>query len=114
MSYYAFLNKNNQVTEVISGVDEAELIEGKHPAIFYGEFRGQVCITTFYDGSIRKNYAGVGFKYDSALDAFIPIKPYKSWTLDKEICQWIAPKPYPEDGLIYLWNESLVNWEAVE
>ena len=61
MAHYAFLDKNNVVTEVIVGIDENELIEGKTPEQWYGEFRGQPCVRTSYNGNIRKNYAGIGF-----------------------------------------------------
>jgi hypothetical protein len=71
MAHYAFLDDNNIVTEVIVGIDETELIEGKDPETWYGEFRGQVCKRTSYNGSIRQTYAGIGFYYDEELDAFI-------------------------------------------
>ena len=75
MAHYAFLDENNIVTEVITGKDENELIEGKNPEIWYGEFRGQKCLRTSYNGKIRYNYAGIGFSYDPVDDAFIPPKP---------------------------------------
>lgn len=75
MAHYAFLDDNNIVTEVIVGVDETELIEGLEPEIWYGNFRNQTCKRTSYNGKIRYNYAGVGFKYDDIADAFIAPKP---------------------------------------
>ena len=113
MAHYAFLDANNIVTEVIVGVDETELIEGKEPEIWYSEFRGQVCKRTSYNGNIRKNYAGIGFTYDEARDAFIPPKPYESWLLDEDTCQWTAPIPYPEDGLMYQWDEEQGDWTPI-
>ena len=113
MAHYAFLDKNNVVTEVIVGIDETELIEGKDPETWYGEFKGQVCKRTSFNGNIRKNYAGVGFYFDENKDAFIPPQPYPSWTLDAKTCLWVAPIAYPTDGLIYNWNEELGDWEAV-
>ena len=110
MAHYAFLDENNIVTEVIVGIDETELIEGKDPETWYGEFRGQTCKRTSYNANIRFNYAGVGFTYDEARDAFIPPKFYDSWTLDEETCRWEAPIEYPLDGLTYRWDESVVNW----
>jgi hypothetical protein len=71
MAHYAFLNESNIVTEVIVGIDETELIEGKSPEDWYGEFRGQRCIRTSYNGNIRYNYAGIGYTYDPIDDAFI-------------------------------------------
>jgi hypothetical protein len=71
MAHYAFLSDSNIVTEVIFGVDETELIEGLDPEIWYGNFRGQTCKRTSYNGSIRYNYAGIGYTYDPIDDAFI-------------------------------------------
>jgi len=75
MAHYAFLDKNNIVTEVIVGKDETELIEGLDPETWYGNFRGQVCKRTSYNSNIRYNYAGVGFTYDLEEDAFIAPRP---------------------------------------
>jgi len=63
---------------------------------------------------IRKNYAGIGYSYDSTRDAFIPKKPYPSWALDEEACQWIPPIPYPVDGQKYSWNEETQTWDVVQ
>ncbi len=111
MAHYAFLDDNNIVTEVITGIDENELIEGLDTETWYGNFRGQVCKRTSYNGKIRKNYAGIGFSYDEALDAFISPQPFPSWQLIEETCQWEAPVPHPTDGFSYFWNESEVAWE---
>ena len=75
MAHYAFLDENNIVTEVITGIDETELIEGVDPEIWYENFRGQKCIRTSYNGNIRFNYAGVGYSYDPIDDAFIAPMP---------------------------------------
>jgi len=72
MAHYAFLDENNVVTEVIVGIDETELIEGKDPETWYGEFREQRCVRTSYNGNIRGCYAGIGFTYDEELDIFVP------------------------------------------
>lgn len=115
MAHYAFLDANNIVTEVIVGVDENELIEGKTPEVWYGEFRGQRCLRTSYNANIRKNYAGIGFSYDDDRDAFIPPKPFPSWVLDEDTCQWEAPVPYPgEETNIYQWNEKNQTWDLVQ
>jgi hypothetical protein len=111
MAHYAFLDSNNIVTEVITGIDESELIEGLDTETWYGNFRGQVCKRTSYNGNIRKNYAGIGFTYDDELDAFIPPKPFSSWQLVEENCRWEAPLAYPTDGFTYYWNESNLSWE---
>jgi hypothetical protein len=68
-------------------------------------------IQTSYTGSIRKNYAGIGFTYDTELDAFIPPQPYASWILNEDTCQWEAPVPYPTDSNQYKWNEETQLWE---
>lgn len=112
MAHYAFLDYNKIVTEVIVGIDETELIEGKDPEAWYSEFRGQTCKRTSYNGNIRKNYAGIGFTYDATRDAFIAPKPFASWVLNEETCRWQAPIPYPEGELIYRWDEEAGDWVA--
>jgi len=112
IAHYAFLNKNNIVTEVIVGIDETELIEGKDPETWYGEFRGQVCKRTSYNNNVRFNYAGIGYTYDAERDAFIAPKPFDSWTLNEETCTWVAPVPHPDDGGEYYWDEEQGNWES--
>ena len=111
MAHYAFLDDNNIVTEVITGIDETELIEDKDPETWYGEFRGQVCKRTSYNGNYRKNYAGVGYSYDEELDAFIAPQPSASWTLDED-CKLEAPVAYPEGELMYRWDEEAGDWVA--
>jgi hypothetical protein len=113
MAHYAFLDENNIVTEVIVGIDETELIEGKSPEDWYGEFKGKKCLRTSYNGTIRKNYAGIGFTYDENRDAFIGPKPYNSWILNEETCQWEAPVPMPEDENPYYWNEDTQTWDTI-
>jgi hypothetical protein len=114
MAHYAFLDNDNIVTEVIVGIDETELIEGLDPETWYGNFRGQVCKRTSYNGNYRKNYAGLGFTYDADLDAFIAPQPYPSWVLDEETARWGAPVAYPTDGLTYSWNETELAWQIVD
>jgi hypothetical protein len=114
MAHYAFLDENNIVTEVIVGIDETELIDGLDTETWYANFRGQVCKRTSYNGNIRKNYAGIGFTYDYERDAFIAPKPFNSWILDEETCQWEAPTPYPTDGFTYLWNEAELGWQLFD
>jgi hypothetical protein len=71
MAHYAFLDENNIVTEVITGIDETELIEGLDTETWYGNFRGQVCKRTSYNNKIRGVYAGIGYSYDPVADVFI-------------------------------------------
>jgi len=90
MAHYAFLDNNNIVTEVITGIDETQLIEGLDTETWYGNFRGQGCKRTSYNNNIRKNYAGIGYTYDAARDAFIPPKTncHSEETLDETTCRW--------------------------
>ena len=69
---------------------------------------------TSYNGNIRKNHAGIGYTYDEDRDAFIPQKPYNSWILNEESCQWEAPVIYPTDGNRYDWNEETQQWDLDE
>jgi hypothetical protein len=118
MAHYAFLNENNIVTEVIVGKDENE--EGTDWEVHYGNFRGQVCKRTSYNtqGGVhnnggtpyRKNYAGIGYTYDSVIDGFIPPQPYPSWLLNTTTGLWEAPVPYPTDGKLYIWDEATQSW----
>ena len=114
MAHYAFLDDNNVVTEVIVGIDETELIEGLDPETWYGNFRGQTCKRTSYNGNIRKNYAGIGYTYNAELDAFVSPKPYDSWILNEETATWDAPVAYPEGEGNYIWNEETTSWDLLE
>jgi hypothetical protein len=114
MAHYTFLDNNNIVTEVIVGRNEDEKINGITDwEEYYGSIRKQKCVRTSYNGNIRKNYAGIGYKYDEELDAFIPPKPFESWILDEDTCLWNSPVPYPEDGKLYMWNEESTSWEEI-
>jgi hypothetical protein len=108
MAHYAFLDENNIVTDVIVGIDETELIEGLDPETWYGNFKGQVCKRTSYNNKIRKQYAGIGYKYDEIADVFISPKPYLSWSLDSNY-DWQAPTTKPESG-DWEWNEDNLSW----
>ena len=120
MAHYAFLDGNNIVTEVIVGVDEwitqtdldGTEVGGSSEAweTWYGNFRGQVCKRTSYNGNYRKNYAGIGYSFDGERDAFIPPKPFESWVLNEDTCLWDAPLPYPSDGEEYYWDEDELDW----
>lgn len=117
MAYYAFLDENNIVTEVIPGKDEGE--DGVDWEVWYGNFRGQVCKRTSWNtiGNVHKNdgipfrgnYAGIGYTYRADIDAFVPPQPFPSWTLDAN-AQWQAPVSYPTDGAMYLWDEATTAW----
>jgi hypothetical protein len=112
MAHYAFLDSNNIVTEVITGIDETELIEGLDTETWYGNFRGQVCKRTSYNNNIRKQYAGIGYTYDLVNNVFISPQPFASWTLDSNF-DWQAPTPRPTEG-IWNWNEETLSWIEVD
>jgi hypothetical protein len=92
MAHYAFLDENNIVTEVITGIDETETIEGLDTETWYGNFRGQTCKRTSYNGNIRKNYAAIGYTYDPIKDVFIAPKPDNAIGFNEDTCQWIMPE----------------------
>ena len=70
-------------------------------------------VQTSYNASIRKNYAGIGYTYDSTRDAFIPPQSYPSWVLNEDTCNWDAPVTIPDDGKAYTWDESTTNWVEI-
>lgn len=90
MAHYAFLDKDNLVTEVITGIDETELIEGLDTETWYGNFRGQVCKRTSYNSKIRGNYAGIGYTYLPLEDIFMPAKCHSEAVLNAESAVWIC------------------------
>jgi hypothetical protein len=120
MAHYAFLDENNIVTEVIVGKEEGNFNWEQQ----YGSFRGQLCKRTSFNtiGGVhrlggtpfRKNYAGIGYTYDEDRDAFIPKKPFNSWVLNEDTCQWESPVAYPNDGQQYSWNEQNQSWTLTE
>lgn len=109
MSHFAEIDKNNIVLRVLVGDNNAPN-EGLDWII---ENLGGRWIQTSYNANFRKNYAGIGFTYDEERDAFIPPKPFESWLLNEETCQWVAPVPYPEDDIEYMWDELVQDWQAV-
>jgi len=122
MAHYAFINSQNIVTEVIVGKDETEttLDWEQH----YAEFRpGMICRRTSYNTSggvhktggtpHRKNYAGIGYTWDPTRDAFIPPKPYPSWSLNEQTCLWNPPVAMPIDDNKYYWDEATTSWVKV-
>jgi hypothetical protein len=119
MAYFAKLDENNVVLEVVS-VDNKELLnpdgieeESLGIAFLTNLFNYPNWLQTSYNARIRKNYAGEGFTYDPTLNAFIPPQPYPSWLLNTNSCQWEAPVPLPDDGKVYIWDESIINWKDI-
>jgi hypothetical protein len=120
MAHFAKLDDNNVVLEVNS-VNNNELLqdgvesEDKGLQFLMGWSGGYTnWKQTSYNGKIRKNYAGIGYTYDRVRDAFIPPKPYPSWTLNEETCLWDAPVAMPTDGQRYYWNEATTSWVVNE
>ncbi len=119
MAHYALLNYNNVVTKVVTGKDEDSVDHNME--LVYQDIFKQICKRTSYNtkGGVhilggtpfRKNYAGVGYTYDDSKDAFIPPKPFDSWTLNETSCLWEAPVSYPSDGELYYWNEENQSWD---
>jgi hypothetical protein len=106
MAHFAELDENNIVTRVLV-TDNDFPNEGYDWLV---ETFGGTWVQTSYNATIRKNFAGFGFSYDEARDAFIPPKPFESWLLNEETCNWEAPKPYPTDGKLYNWDEESQEW----
>lgn len=121
MAYFAKLNDNNIVIEV-DAVDDSNCGDMPFPesepigVAFLTQWSGGYTNwkQTSYNANFRKNYAGIGYTYDATLDAFIPPKPYPSWLLNINICQWEAPIPYPNDGKEYYWDEQTQSWVPYE
>jgi hypothetical protein len=118
MAHFAQLNEENLVTQVIvvANQDTADQDGVENEAIgieFCTNLLGGTWKQTSYNANIRKNYAGVGYKYDATLDAFIPPQPFTSWTLNNETAQWEAPTPYPTDDKRYTWDEETTSWVEV-
>tara|TARA_Y100001949_G_C15840684_1_gene266152 strand:- start:30 stop:398 length:369 start_codon:yes stop_codon:yes gene_type:complete len=119
MAHFARIDKNNIVQHVCIIDNENLLNENKQEEEDFGiaylnkiHGVGFTWVQTSYNGNLRKNYAGIGFTYDSERDAFIPPQTYDSWSLNEDTCQWEAPKAYPDDDKDYEWNEDNETWES--
>ena len=117
MAHFAELDENNVVKRVIvvgnADTSDAHGVEKEHiGAAFCERLLGGTWKQTSYNGNMRKRYAGIGFVYNAALDAFVPPKPYPSWTLDNETASWAPPTPMPTtEGKVYTWNEETLSWD---
>lgn len=109
MSHFAELDENNIVTRVLVG-DNNLPNEGYD---WFVDNLGGTWVQTSYNGTIRKNFAGIGFTYDEEKDAFIEPQPFPSWTLNEATCKWMSPLPYPQDGRIYKWDEEAQLWKEI-
>jgi hypothetical protein len=122
MAHFAKLENNivitvnsvvNEVIKDSNGVEQ-EAIGIEFLKTLYNE-PNAIWKQTSYNNKIRKNYAGIGYTYDESRDAFIPPKPFNSWILNEDNCNWEAPISMPNDVSInkqYIWNESIINWEV--
>jgi hypothetical protein len=99
---------DNKDTSDASGVEKEYI-----GAAFLERLLGGTWKQTSYNGNFRKNYAGIGYTYNADIDAFVPPKPFNSWTLNSDTAQWEAPTPMPDDGQMYAWNEETASWDAV-
>jgi hypothetical protein len=112
MAHWAEVDENNTVVRVTVGNND-ELDEGYQWLL---DNLGGTWIKTSYNATtngFRKNYAGIGYIYDKARDAFYAPQPFVSWTLDEDTCTWQAPTPYPVDNKLYMWVEENLNWQEV-
>jgi hypothetical protein len=119
MAHFAEIDNNNVVLRVVvvdnKDTSDAQGVEKEHIGAAYLErLLGGTWKQTSYNGNIRKNYAGIGYAYHTALDAFVPPKPYPSWVLNSGTAQWEAPVPMPTDGKMYSWDEDSQDWKVAE
>ena len=118
MAYFAQINDSNVVTRVIS-VNDIECLDqhGQENeaigALFCHNLLGGTWLQTSFNARIRVRFAGIGYRYDSVRDAFIPPQPYLSWVFNEITLDWDAPIPYPTDGKVYAWDESIQQWVEV-
>jgi len=120
MAHFAKLDENNIVIQVtvINNIEmltsdnvESEMMGVAFLIRWSGGYSNWK--QTSYTGKIRKNYAGIGYTYDATRDAFIPPKPFESWTLNEETCLWDAPTPMPVDDKQYQWDEPTTSWVVI-
>jgi hypothetical protein len=120
MAHFAKIGLNGKVIEVTKINNEVILdADGNESEIngidFLTKLTGwSIWKQTSYNNNFRKNFAGIGHTYDEDRDAFIPKKPYPSWTLNEDTCRWEAPVARPDDGKMYTWNEETTSWDLVE
>ena len=113
MSHFAQIDGNNIVTQVL--VIEQDVIDtglfGDPASWIQTSYNTNGGVHTLGGTPLRKNYAGIGYTYNASRDAFIPPKPFASWTLNEDTCLWEAPTPRPvEEGKIFVWNEETTSW----
>jgi hypothetical protein len=114
MAHFAKLNSNNIVEQVIVVSNDIAINEQAGVDFINNLYNTRdVWKQTSYNNKIRKNFAGIGYTYDSDRDAFLPPKPFNSWVLNETTCLWNPPIDKPNDGNKYIWNEEILNWELI-
>jgi hypothetical protein len=112
MAHFAELDADSIVVRVLVVPNEQENRGHDYLATDLG--LGGTWVQTSYNATIRKNYAGIGYTFDSGRDAFIPPKPYTSWVLNEATCNWDAPVARPADDKMYTWDEATTSWTEIE
>ena len=110
MAHFAKIENGTVVQVIVAEQDFIDTLEGTWVQTSYNTHGG---VHALGGTPMRKNYAGIGYTYDSTRDAFIPPKPHSSWILNEETCLWDAPTPKPDDGKRYSWNEATTSWDEV-
>jgi hypothetical protein len=120
MAHFAKINVNTNQVVHVSVVDNWNLVDGEGNEVeaigiaylesVHGSDSNFIWRQTSYNGNLRKNYAGIGMTWDAGRNAFIPPKPFNSWTLNEDTCRWDPPTPMPNDGKMYSWNEETLSW----
>ena len=120
MAHFAKINVNTNQVVHISVVDNWNIVDGEGNEVesigiaylesVHGSDSNFIWRQTSYNNNMRKNYAGIGMTWDAGRNAFIPPKPFNSWTLNEDTCRWDPPTPMPTDGKMYSWNEETLSW----
>jgi len=120
MAHFAKINVNTNQVVHISVVDNWNIVDGEGNEVesigiaylesVHGSDSNFIWRQTSYNNNMRKNYAGIGMTWDAGRNAFIPPKPFNSWTLNEDTCRWDSPTPMPNDGKMYSWNEETLSW----
>lgn len=114
MANFAKIGKGNIVEKIVVVSNDVATTEQAGIDFLNQTFKtNDIWLQTSYNGNMRKNFAGIGFKYDQARDAFIAPQPYSSWILNEDTCRWEAPVAYPNDAQTYNWNEQNQTWDLI-
>jgi hypothetical protein len=119
MAHFAKINSNTNIVLEVNVVNNEDIQNMEFPQsepigitfLIPWDTPNTYWKQTSYNNNFRKNYAGIGYTYDEGRDAFIAPKPYNSWILNEDTCQWVAPIDKPNDNKFYVWNENNLSWE---